>query len=127
MSDLKGIVKSEKVWVTYIIDNKSKYIITSDRDRRVYYLYEYNEEENKYIKSNHQSENPLKLEEKYIKITNINTKPKVKKSTETIDNKVNPNSDPELKSRITKSPEIQKSNKKKDISKHKIQKKGRLF
>ena len=90
MGDLKGIIKSEKVWVTYIIDNKSKYIITSDRDRRVYYLYEYNEEENKYIKSNHQSENPLKLEEKYIKITSINTKPKVKKSTETIDNKANP-------------------------------------
>ena len=127
MGDLKGIIKSEKVWVQYIIDGFPLYITTSDKNRTIYYLYKYSSKDNKYIKSNHQSENPLKLEEKYIKITNINTKPKVKKSTETIDNKANPNSDPELKSRITKSPEIQESNKKKDISKHKIQKKGRLF
>ena len=67
MEEFKGIVKSEILWVQYIINNFPLYIMTSDRNRTIYYLYKYSEKDNKYIKTNHQSQDPIKLEEKYVK------------------------------------------------------------
>ena len=66
MEDFKGIVKSEIVWVQHIIDGFPLYITTSDKNRTIYYLYKYSSKDNKYIKTNHQSNDPIKLEEKYI-------------------------------------------------------------
>lgn len=67
MEEFKGIVKSEVLWVQYIINNFPLYIMTSDKNRTIYYLYKYSEKDNKYIKTNHQSQDPVKLEEKYVK------------------------------------------------------------
>lgn len=67
MEEFKGIVKSEILWVQYIINNFPLYIMTSDKNRTIYYLYKYSEKDNKYIKTNHQSQDPIKLEEKYVK------------------------------------------------------------
>ena len=72
----KSISKNEIIWVKYMIHNSNpnsnsdiiKYIITSDKNRTVYFLYEYSIKDNKYIKTNHQSNDPTKLEQKYIKL-----------------------------------------------------------
>lgn len=100
MEEFKGIVKSEILWVQYIINNFPLYIMTSDRNRNIYYLYKYSEKDNKYIKTNHQSQDPIKLEEKYVKYNsseiikskstenktekNINVDKKVQEKTEKI-------------------------------------------
>lgn len=100
MEEFKGLVKSEILWVQYIINNFPLYIMTSDRNRTVYYLYKYSEKDNKYIKTNHQSQDPIKLEEKYVKYNsseiikskstenkkeiNVDTDKKVQEKTEKI-------------------------------------------
>ena len=100
MEEFKGLVKSEILWVQYIINNFPLYIMTSDRNRTIYYLYKYSEKDNKYIKTNHQSQDPIKLEEKYVKYNsseiikskstenkteiNINVDKKVQEKTEKI-------------------------------------------
>lgn len=100
MEEFKGLVKSEILWVQYIINNFPLYIMTSDRNRTIYYLYKYSEKDNKYIKTNHQSQDPIKLEERYVKYNsseiikskstenkteiNINVDKKVQEKTEKI-------------------------------------------
>lgn len=61
--DLK-IPNNEILWVTYIINGKPAYAITSTKIRDVYYLYRVKEDE--LIKTNRKSENPNDLE-KYVK------------------------------------------------------------
>lgn len=72
MSNFAGVSKNEIVWVQHIRDNFPVYLTTSDKNREVYYIYKYSEKESKYIKINHQSSDPIKLEEKYIKDTKYN-------------------------------------------------------
>lgn len=67
MSNFIGVSKNEIVWVQHIRDNFPVYLTTSDKNREVYYLYKYSKKDNKYIKMNHQSNDPIKLEEKHIK------------------------------------------------------------
>lgn len=98
-----SISKNEIIWVKYITHNSDsdsnsdiiKYIITSDKNRTIYFLYEYSIKDNKYIKTNHQSNDPTKLEQKYIKLnskSNSNSthssKPKSKS-----DSNINTNTD----------------------------------
>lgn len=72
MGNFIGVSKNEIVWVQHIRDDFPVYLTTSDKNREVYYLYKYSEKESKYIKINHQSSDPIKLEEKYIKDTKYN-------------------------------------------------------
>jgi len=95
----KSISKNEIIWVKYITHNSDsdlnsdiiKYIITSDKNRTVYFLYEYSIKDNKYIKTNHQSNDPTKLEQKYIQ---LNFEPNTK-----FDSKSKPDSDSKSKSK----------------------------
>ena len=72
MGNFIGVSKNEIVWVQHIRDNFPVYLTTSDKNREVYYLYKYSKKDNKYIKMNHQSNDPIKLEEKHIKDTKYN-------------------------------------------------------
>lgn len=72
MNNFAGVSKNEIVWVQHIRNEFPVYLTTSDKNREVYYLYKYSEKESKYIKINHQSSDPIKLEEKYIKDTKYN-------------------------------------------------------
>ena len=56
--------KNETIWVTYLIDGKPAYAITSTKIRDIYYLCKV--ENGKLVKTNHKAENPIDLE-KYIK------------------------------------------------------------
>lgn len=58
----KGIKPKETVWVTYFnIKHNPVYCITSDAFRSTYFLYEYNSDNNEWIKTNKKDENPLNL------------------------------------------------------------------
>ena len=58
----KGIKPKETVWVTYFdIKHIPTYCITSDAFRSTYFLYEYNSDNNEWIKTNKKDENPLNL------------------------------------------------------------------
>jgi len=87
MSNFNGISKSEIIWVKYLIDDEFKYIITSDKSRNIYYLYKYNTKENKYEKTSHQSNDPTKLEAKYIKFNSNNTIKTITPNTDTASKK----------------------------------------
>lgn len=56
--------KNEIIWVTYLMDSKPAYAITSTKIRDIYYLYKVENE--KLVKTNHKAENPIDLE-RYIK------------------------------------------------------------
>lgn len=65
------IPKSQKIWLkikTTLGDKKEKYVITSNDDRTKYFIYELTKEG--YIKLG-QSDNPLKLEDKYVKYNEV--------------------------------------------------------
>lgn len=61
--DLK-IPNNEILWVTYIINEKPAYAITSTKIRDVYYLYRVKDDE--LVRTNRRAENPNDLE-KYVK------------------------------------------------------------
>ena len=61
--DLK-IPNNEILWVTYIINEKPAYAITSTKIRDVYYLYHVKDDE--LVRTNRRAENPNDLE-KYVK------------------------------------------------------------
>ena len=61
--DLK-IPNNEILWVTYIINEKPAYAITSIKIRDVYYLYSVKDDE--LVRTNRRAENPNDLE-KYVK------------------------------------------------------------
>jgi hypothetical protein len=82
LTNNEGIIPSEKVWVKYAVDDKIKYIITSDKSRNIYYLYKYNAKECKYIKTAHQSNDPTKLESKYVKLNSTQTTEKHSKTAQ---------------------------------------------
>jgi hypothetical protein len=98
----KSISKNEIIWVKYITHNLDsdsnsdivKYIITSDKNRTVYFLYKYSIKDNKYIKTNHQSNDPTKLEQKYIQL-NFEPNPRPKS-----DSKSKPKSKSKLNSNL---------------------------
>ena len=83
MSNFNGISKSEIVWVKYLINNEIKYIITSDKSRNIYYLYKYSSTKDVYEKTSHQSNDPTKLEAKYIKFNSNNTIKTITPDTDT--------------------------------------------
>lgn len=55
---MTGISK-EISWVRYLVDGKSKYIVTSNQNRDTYYLYEVIGD--KAVKTKWKNENPLEL------------------------------------------------------------------
>lgn len=58
------IPNNEILWVTYIINEKPAYAITSTKIRDVYYLYRVKDDE--LVRTNRRAENPNDLE-KYVK------------------------------------------------------------
>lgn len=61
--DLK-IPNNEILWVTYIINEKPAYAITSTKIKDVYYLYRVKDDD--LVRTNRRAENPNDLE-KYVK------------------------------------------------------------
>lgn len=59
-NDLSGISLSELFWVRYMMDGRTKYVITSDMFRRWYYLYSVSKN-GKCTKTDHKSKDPQEL------------------------------------------------------------------
>ena len=57
---MKGINKNEILWVQYLINSEVKYIITSDKNRDIYMLYEV--DNGQVIKTSHKNKDPTELE-----------------------------------------------------------------
>ena len=57
---MKGINKNEILWVQYLINSEVKYIITSDKNRDNYMLYEV--QNGQVIKTSHKNKDPTELE-----------------------------------------------------------------
>lgn len=57
---MKGINKNEILWVQYLINGEVKHIITSDKNRDNYMLYEINKRQA--IKTSHKNKDPTELE-----------------------------------------------------------------
>lgn len=54
-----GINKNEILWLQYSVQSKLKYLVTSDKFRDTYYLYEIID--NKVVKTKYKNSNPLEL------------------------------------------------------------------
>ena len=57
---MKGINKNEILWVQYLINGEVKHIVTSDKNRDNYMLYEINK--GQAIKTSHKNKDPTELE-----------------------------------------------------------------
>jgi len=64
MKEYKGIPKNDIGWVEIHTESGEMYCITSKKDREVYYLYKIEDDTAQLMG---QSQNPLKLEEKFIR------------------------------------------------------------
>lgn len=67
MADVKGIPKTERIWVRHIRNNGDVFYTTSkENDTSMFFLYQFDKQEGKAVKLG-KSKSPLELEKKYIK------------------------------------------------------------
>ena len=59
---MTGIGKNETTWVQYLVDGKAKYLVTSNQNRDMYFLYEIID--GKAVKTKYKNSNPLELYDK---------------------------------------------------------------
>lgn len=57
---MKGINKNEILWVQYLINGEVKHIVTSDKNRDNYMLYEV--DKGQAVKTSHKNKDPTELE-----------------------------------------------------------------
>ena len=95
-----AVKTNEILWVTYINDEQITHCITSNKDRSVYYLYEYTNDD--FVKTTHKAEEPIELEQ-FIKHKQTNTtKPKTIKETSKLKTTTNKNSKTTSKPKLLK-------------------------
>ena len=95
-----AVKTNEILWVTYISNEQITHCITSNKDRSVYYLYEYTN--NDFVKTTHKAEEPIELEQ-FIKHKQTNTtKPKTIKETSKLKTTTNKNSKTTSKPKLLK-------------------------
>lgn len=109
-----AVKTNEILWVTYISNEQITHCITSNKDRSVYYLYEYTNDD--FVKTTHKAEEPIELEQ-FIEHKQTNTtKPKTVKETSKLKTTTNKNS------KTTSKPKLLK-----ESVTHTKRKKGSLF
>lgn len=109
-----AVKNNETLWVTYVHNEQITYCITSNKDRSIYYLYEYTNDD--FVKTTHKAEEPIELEQ-FIEYKQTNTtKPKTLKETSKLKTTTNKNS------KTTSKPKLLK-----ESVTHTKRKKGSLF